>query len=116
MTGRSESGGVGRWNVLYHHPCLRNLAEVLAQRTHELRIGIEWVGGLVYDKHAPPSVATSWGLFSINERSPEPLRGHVTVLEWWLSESLPIVQAQHEVPPRNEELDHLRNILAGHLR
>ena len=37
--------------------------DILAGKANEISVGIRWVGGLVYDKHAPPSVTTTWGLF-----------------------------------------------------
>lgn len=66
--------------------------DILAGKTNEVSIGIKWVGGLVRDKHVPPSVTTAWGLFRIEaDRSPEPLHGQVESLTWELG--LPHVRA-----------------------
>jgi hypothetical protein len=62
-------------------------ADLLAQRTHELYLGIEWQFGLVRDEYAPPSVPTSWGLFTRGEE-PEPLHGHVGSIRWSVSNEL----------------------------
>ncbi len=62
--------------------------DLFAKNITQIKFGIEWVGGVVRDEHAPPSYPTVWGLFSINEgRSPEPLRGHVKSISWSLSAS-----------------------------
>ena len=60
--------------------------DILAGKANEISVGIDWVGGLVHDKNAPPSVTTTWGLFRVEaDRSPEPLHGHVQSLTWELT-------------------------------
>lgn len=62
--------------------------DMLAGNANKINVGIEWEGGLVRDKHAPPSVTTTWGLFKAEaDGSPEPLRGHVEFLTWELTPS-----------------------------
>jgi len=65
--------------------------EVLAKLTYEIAakavdtisIGVKWKAGLIRDEHAPPTYPTDWGLFCLKEnRSPEPLRGHVSSIRW----------------------------------
>lgn len=84
-----EIGSKGGWSIECAVPSfvLDQLdAELVAQRVHELDVGIEWEGGLVRDQHAPPSFPTSWGLITVNERQgPETLRGHVKLIRWRLS-------------------------------
>ena len=71
--------------------------DLLTGRANEISVGIKWKGGLVYDKHAPPSVPTTWGLFRTEaDSSPEPLQGQVESLTWELK--LPHVEA-----PNTEE-------------
>ncbi len=60
--------------------------DILAGKANEISVGIKWLGGLVRDKHAPPSVTTTWGLFRTEaDSSPEPLQGHVESLTWELA-------------------------------
>ncbi len=60
--------------------------DILARKANEISVGIKWLGGLVRDKHAPPSVTTTWGLFRTEaDSSPEPLQGHVESLTWELA-------------------------------
>ena len=48
-------------------------------------IGIKWVAGLVEDDHTPPAFPTTWGLYKMSEdKSPEPLYGHVISVGWKL--------------------------------
>jgi hypothetical protein len=62
--------------------------DILAGIANEIRIYITWVGGLVEDKHAPPSIATTWGLFKTDADScPEALHGHTKTLNWALTTS-----------------------------
>src|SRR5262245_43075084 len=84
-------------------------------------MGIKWEGGLVRDEHAPPSLPTSWGLFTI-AKNPEPLHGHVESISWRVQAAIdqPIGQEQQQTPQRNideeeEEVDHLGKTLAGHM-
>lgn len=62
----------------------RLVLDMLADRVDEVVIGISWVGGLVYDKHAPPSVPTKWGLNKTGEDTGnvESLHGHVKSVTW----------------------------------
>lgn len=50
----------------------------------QVSIGIQWVAGLVYDRHAPIWAPATWGLFKIGDRA-QPLRGHVDFIGWPLS-------------------------------
>ena len=60
--------------------------DILAGKANEISVGIKWLSGLVRDKHAPPSVTTTWGLFRTEaDSSPEPLQGHVESLTWELA-------------------------------
>ena len=60
--------------------------DILAGKANEISIDIKWVGGLVFDKHAPPSIPTTWGLFRTEpDESPEPLHGQVESLTWELT-------------------------------
>ncbi len=81
-----EIGSKGGWSIECAVPpsvLARLEAELLAQRVHEIYMGIEWAAGLVRDEHAPPSFPTAWGLFSVPEGyGPEPLRGHVKFIGW----------------------------------
>jgi hypothetical protein len=57
--------------------------DIAAQTVVTVTIGVKWKAGLVRDEHAPPSFPTDWGLFCLEEnRSPEPLRGHVNSIRW----------------------------------
>jgi len=57
--------------------------DVAAQTVVTVTIGVKWKVGLIRDEHAPPSFPTVWGLFCLEEnRSPEPLRGHVNSIRW----------------------------------
>ncbi len=59
--------------------------DILAGKANEISVEIDWECGLVYDKHAPPSVPTAWGLFRTEaDGEPEPLHGHVESLTWEL--------------------------------
>ncbi len=86
-----ELGYKGGWSIECAVPSsvLTQLeAELLAQRAHEVYVGIDWATGLVWDSHAPPSEPASWGLVTINEREgPEPYNGHVEVIGWRVSGS-----------------------------
>ena len=120
-----EIGSKGGWSIecAVPSPVLAQLeAELLAQRAHELYIGIEWEGGLVRDEHAPPSVPTSWGLFTINEKQgPETLHGHVKLIGWRASDAPAALDEfmpeQQQPQQRNseQEVDRLGKILAGHM-
>jgi hypothetical protein len=81
--------------------------DLIAQRAHELHVGIEWECGLVFDKHAPPSIPTSWGLLTINE----PLRGYVASIQCSGSDApTPLAQKERQPAQRaisEEELDRL---------
>jgi hypothetical protein len=85
-----EDGSKGGWFMECAVPpsVLAQLeAELLTESAQELYLGIRWEGGLVYDVHAPPHRHTSWGLFTIGERqTPEPLYGHVQLIEWRVSQ------------------------------
>lgn len=121
-----EGGDKGEWSIECAIPpsvLAQFEAELLAQRVHELYLGIEWEAGLVRDEHAPPSFPTSWGLFTIGERqTPEPLRGHVKLIRWNVSNETAaldqaIKQEQQQTPQRNieEEVDRLGKTLAGQM-
>jgi hypothetical protein len=57
--------------------------EIADETVTSIEILVRWEGGLVFDKYAPPSVPTKWGLFCLEEkRSPETLWGHVTSIHW----------------------------------
>jgi hypothetical protein len=61
--------------------------DLIAQKAQKIFIGIEWEAGLVRNEHAPPSCPTTWGLFKTKENGePEPLRGHVKLFGWTLSQ------------------------------
>lgn len=119
-----ETGIKGGWSIECAIPpsVLAQLeADLLAQRAHELHMGIKWEGALVRDEHAPPSFPTSWGLFTI-AKNPEPLHGHVKSISWRVSNEpvaldRPIGQEQQQTPRRNieEEVDRLGKTLAGHM-
>lgn len=124
-----EVGSKAGWSIecAVPPPVLAQLeAEVLAQRASDVYIGIKWTGGLVRDAHAPPSFPTSWGLFTINERhGPEPLRGHITLIRWRVSdrsampnEPMPVGGEPQQTAQRRsveEEVHRLGQILAGHM-
>ncbi|HZS83859.1 MAG TPA: hypothetical protein VFA50_13370 [Stellaceae bacterium] len=124
-----EIGSKGGWSIecAVPPPVLAQLeAEVLARRASDVYIGIEWTAGLVRDEHAPPSLPTSWGLFTINERhGPEPLRGHIKLIGWRVSdrsvtpdEPMPIDEEPRQASQRSgveEEVHRLGQILAGQM-
>jgi hypothetical protein len=57
--------------------------EIAAKTVTSILMSVIWEGGLVFDKNAPPSVPTVWGLFCLQEnRSPETLHGHVSSIRW----------------------------------
>ncbi len=81
-----EIGIKGGWEISCMIP-----TEVYDKIEEELRagliqsvtLGIDWEAGLVFDKHAPPSFPTNWGMFRIaDDETPEPLQGHVTSVRW----------------------------------
>ena len=122
-----ESGDKGGWLIECAIPpsvLAQFETELLAQRVHELYLGIEWDAGLVRDEYAPPGFSTSWGLFTIGERqTPEPLRGHVKLIRWNVSNELaaldqPVRQEQLQTQQRNieDEVERLGKTLAGHMR
>jgi hypothetical protein len=121
-----ESGGQSEWSIECAIPpsvLAQFEAELLAQRVHELYLGIEWEAGLVRDEHAPASLPTSWGLFTIGEgQTPEPLHGYVKLIRWNVSNDpetfdQAIKQEQQPPPQRNleEEVDRLGKTLAGYM-
>ncbi|HEX5281960.1 MAG TPA: hypothetical protein VFW28_17900 [Micropepsaceae bacterium] len=58
-------------------------ADIVNRDVDEVGIGIRWVAGLVRDRHAPPVVPTTWGLFTLpGSTSPETMNGHVTAIGW----------------------------------
>jgi hypothetical protein len=115
-----EIGSKGGWSIECAIPSsvlAQFEAELLVQRVHKLFIGIEWKGGLVRDEHAPPSVPTSWGLFTIAE-TPEPLRGYVNSIGWRVSDESAAPEksvSERQQPSRRnieEEVDRLSVVLA----
>lgn len=63
--------------------------DTISRRAAELRIGISWVGGLIQDKYAPPSVPTTWGLMARdNSGGSEALHGHITNVSWTLTQTV----------------------------
>jgi hypothetical protein len=93
--------------------------DLLAQRVWAIEIGIEWTAGLVRDEHAPPSVPTVWGLYTISGK-PEPLRGHVTSIGWRVvpglsvhSKGPPVGQTEPQKSQRNanDRIEELRVLL-----
>ncbi|MDD3936165.1 hypothetical protein [Rhodoferax sp.] len=73
--------------------------ELSAGLIQSVRLGIKWEAGLVFDVHAPPSFPTNWGMFRIaDDKSPEPLQGHVTSVGWAPKDQLktPLVQDHDE--------------------
>ncbi len=63
---------------------LKQLIEDLKEnRVSEVHVQIKWVAGLVQDKYAPVFAPATWGLFKIAD-SVEPLRGHVSSVNWSL--------------------------------
>jgi hypothetical protein len=96
-------------------------SEIIAQRARDLHIGVSWVAGLVDDEHAPPSIPVTWGLFAI-DKWPEPLRGHLTYIEWHASDEAldqttltPPETDEHQLLSRSnkkEDVDRLVKILA----
>jgi hypothetical protein len=56
---------------------------IIAKTVNSISIGVDWEAGLVFDRHAPPSVPTVWGLFCLEENgSPESMNGHVSLIRW----------------------------------
>jgi hypothetical protein len=118
-----EFGTKGGWSIECDlpMPVLAQLAdETIALRTRSVYMGIKWVAGLVRDEHAPLGIPTSWGLFTINEE-PQPLRGHVTMISWRVSDRAPApdepAAAREQTLTRSsieEEIHHLGEMLAGH--
>lgn len=74
--GDWEVGAKGGWSMECMLPpiVLKQLEEdLIAQRTQHIRLGIDWISGLVRDEHAPPSFPTTWGIFKLEEKGePEP--------------------------------------------
>ena len=77
-----EIGGEGGWWIECCVPSavLAQLeADLLAQRAHELHMGIKWEVGLIRNVHAPPSVSVSWDFSRFQELlGPDALRGYVS--------------------------------------
>jgi hypothetical protein len=91
-------------------------ADLLAQRAHELHMGIEWEGALVRDEHAPPGFPTSWGLLTIAKYR-QPLRGYVKSISWRVSNEpvaldRPIGQEQQQTPSREHRGGGWRRLIA----
>ena len=120
-----EIGGEGGWWIECRIPpaVLAQLeADLLAHRARELRVGIEWEVGLVLDEHAPPSVPTLWGLYTINEtKGPETLRGYTKSVQWRgsgkptsLAET---AQGKQQAPPEpiDDEIDRLGKTSASQM-
>jgi len=60
------------------------VTDIATRRADAVTIDIKWVCGLV--KSADP---WTWGVFTLPEAdSPEPLRGHISRLQWWLTGSI----------------------------
>lgn len=123
-----EIGSKGGWSIECAVPStvLAQLeTEVLAQRVRDLYIGVEWVAGLVRDEHAPPSVPTSWGLMTIDERhGPESLRGYVKLIGWRVADGMeipdeasPLAEQQQQIPQLDigADVGRLSQILTGQM-
>jgi hypothetical protein len=57
--------------------------EITAKTVSSIYMGVKWEAGLVFDRHAPPSFPTTWGMFRLGaDRSPELMQGHVSLVKW----------------------------------
>jgi hypothetical protein len=81
-----ETGTKAGWSIVCQIPpdvFSKIEDEIVAKAVNSISMSVRWEAGLVFDEHAPPSVPTVWGLFCLEEnRSPEPLRGHVISIQW----------------------------------
>lgn len=102
-----ESGVAGGWALecqVSQDVLDRLITDVMDGRASTVRIGINWVAGLVEDKYAPQRYATTWGLFKLSDESaPEPLWGHVTQFAW-----TPTTVAEAREKPVHDELERAR--------
>jgi hypothetical protein len=81
----------GWWcQIMVPNVVLEQLEQDIASgMVNKISIGIEWIGGLVIDEHAPPAAYNIWGLLSkkADGKWPEVMRGYVTSIGWNVAKS-----------------------------
>ena len=56
--------------------------DISSGMVEKIHFGVEWICGLVFDKHAPPAASNTWGLIHEADNSPEVMKGYVRSIRW----------------------------------